>query len=82
MVSSCYDIGSGLQETSSEPRGDAGPVGRVLTVHDAEVDLSIGANRREMLLDSLASRRAEDVGEEQNSQGSATLAAGRSSMCT
>ena len=82
MISRCDHIGARVEQTFRDPRGDADPVGGVLTIDNTEVDLVIGPDRFQMLLDRPASGRAEDIGEEEDSQGSATLAAGTTSIWT
>ena len=70
------------EDPLGELRGQAAPVGGVLAVHDAEVDAELVPQAREALLDRAAAGRAEDVGDEEEPQGSASVAAGRTSTDT
>jgi len=47
---------------------DPDPVGRVLPVHDADVDTELVAERCEAILEGAASGRAHDVGDEEDAQ--------------
>ena len=73
-------IGTGVQQPAGESGGQPDAVCRVLAVDDAELDAQLLANRWEVLLERPTSGGAEDIGEKEESQGSATLAAGTTSM--
>jgi hypothetical protein len=66
-------VDSGREEPVGEARRDPDPVGDVLPVRDAEVDLQVGAQRRQTLLERLPAGGPDDVGDEQNAQGAQTL---------
>jgi hypothetical protein len=66
-------VDSGREEPVGEARRDPDPVGDVLPVRDADVDLEIGAQRRQTLLERLPAGGPDDVGDEQNAQGAQTL---------
>jgi len=57
------------QEAVREARRDADPVGGVLAVHDADVDLEVGAQRRQKRLHRAAARSTHHVGDEEDAQG-------------
>jgi hypothetical protein len=66
------------EQPVGEARREPGAVGRVLAVDDAEVDLELVPKRGQSLLDRAAARRAEDVGDEEEPQGTA----GPAAVCT
>ena len=70
------------EEPAGELPGDAGTVCGVLAVEDAKVDRMLLAQVRQSCLDSPAPRGAEDVGDEEQPQGSARSAAGCTSRWT
>jgi len=75
-VPECDHVGPRGEELVRELAGDPAPVRGVLAVDDAEVDRELGAEPGEALLDGLAAGRPEDVGEEEDPQGRASVAAG------
>ena len=75
MVACGHDVGPGLEQASRDPVGYADAVRCVLAVDDAEADLELFAQRGQVALDRAATGGAEHVGEKEDSQGSATLAA-------
>jgi hypothetical protein len=62
-------VGTGRQQPLGEARRDPGPVGDVLAVDDAEVDALLLLQPGQALLDRLPACGAEDVGDEEDSQG-------------
>jgi hypothetical protein len=76
VVSKCDHVGARGEEPVGEPRRQPGAVGRVLTVRDAEVCVELVAESGQSVLDRPTPRCAEDVGDEQNLQGSESVAAG------
>jgi hypothetical protein len=76
------DVGACVQQLLGELGRDAGAVGDVLAVDDAQVGVALGAQRRKALLDRPPPRDAEDVGEEEDSQLRTSAVAGRSSIDT
>jgi len=82
VVAERYDVGAGGEQAVGELRRDAGAVGDVLAVDDAQVGVELLAQRREMLLDRAPARDAEDVGEEEDPQLVTSAAAGRISTET
>ena len=82
MIAERDDIGAGREQALGKLRRDAGSVGDVLTVDDANVGVELFAQPREAPFDRPAPRDAEDVGEEENSQLRTSAAAGRSSTDT
>jgi hypothetical protein len=68
VVAEGEHVGAGRQQPSGEPRRDARAIGRVLGVDDAEADLQFLLEPRQALLDGRPARRAEDVGDEEDSQ--------------
>jgi hypothetical protein len=82
VISERDDIGAGGEQPFSELRRDAGSVGDVLAVDDADVGSELFTQPWEAPLDCPAPRDAEDVGEEENSQLRTSAAAGRSSTDT
>jgi hypothetical protein len=69
-------VGARREQPLRELRRQPAPVGRVLAVDDAEVDVELLAQRGQALLDGAASGGAEDVGQEEDLQRSARVAAG------
>ncbi len=59
-------VGACGENSIRELRGQSGPVGRVLAVHDAEIDLELLLQAREPLLDRASARRAEHVREKED----------------
>jgi hypothetical protein len=76
VVAERDDVRSRVQEPVGEARRDARPVGSVLAVDDAEVRVTLLAQRRQAFLDGSTSRRAEDVGDEEQSQFRTSAEAG------
>lgn len=76
VVAERDDVGAGGEDPVGELGRQAATVRDVLAVHDAEVGFELGAQIRQARLDRTPSRRAEDVGEEEDSQRSASVAAG------
>jgi hypothetical protein len=66
-------VDSGREQPVGEARRDADSIGDVLPVRDADVDLEVGAQRRQALLERLPAGGPDDVGDEQNAQGAQTL---------
>jgi hypothetical protein len=66
-------VDSGREQAVGESRRDPDPVGDVLRVRDADVDLEVRAQRRQTLLERLPAGGPDDVGDEQNAQGAQTL---------
>jgi hypothetical protein len=62
-------VGPGSEQPLGQPRRDPRAVGDVLAVDDAEADAVLLLQRRQALLDGLPARGAEDVGDEEDSQG-------------
>ena len=82
MVAERDDVGARGEQAFGELRRDAGAVGDVLAVDDADVGVELVAQPRQSLLDRAPPRKAEDVGEEEDSQFRTSDAAGRSSTDT
>jgi hypothetical protein len=82
VVAERHDVRAGGEQLLRELRRDAGAVGDVLAVDDARVDLELFTQARQSLLDRPTARRAEDVGEEEDSQLRTSAAAGRTSTET
>ena len=61
-------VGAGREQAVGEAWRDPDPVGGVLAVQHAGVDLELGLERLEPLLDRPASRRADDVRDEEDAQ--------------
>jgi hypothetical protein len=68
VVAERHDVGARGEELVRELAGDAGAVGRVLAVDDAEVGAELLAQRRQPFLDGAPPGDAEDVGEEEDPQ--------------
>ena len=66
-------VDSGREQAVGEPRRDPDPVGDVLPVRDADVDLELSAQRRQALLERLPAGGPDDIGDEQNAQSAQTL---------
>jgi hypothetical protein len=62
-------VGPGGEQAVGQARRDPGPVGDVLAVDDAEADAVLLLQALEALLDRLPACAAEDVGDEEDSQG-------------
>jgi len=62
VVAERHDVCAGREQLLGELRRDAGPVGDVLAVDDACVDIELFTQLRQMLLDRSPARWAEDVG--------------------
>jgi hypothetical protein len=75
-------VGTRGEQLVGELAGDAGSVGDVLPVDDAQVGAQLVAQAVQALLDGAAARDAEDVGEEEESQLRTSDAAERSSIET
>jgi hypothetical protein len=69
-----------LEHPVGELRRDADAVGEVLAVEDAEVGAQLLAQAAQSLFDRTPARDADDVGNEKDSQGRVSVAAGRSSI--
>lgn len=82
VVSERQDVGAGGEQLLGELRRQPAPVGRVLGVDDAEVGPELVAEWREALLQRAAPGGPEDVGDEEDFQGSESVAAGRTSIET
>jgi hypothetical protein len=82
VIAESDDVGAGGQQLVCELRRDAGTVGDVLTVDDADVRRALFAQRVQALLDGAPAGDAEDIGEKENSQFRTSVAAGRSSIDT
>ena len=54
------------EQPVGDPRSEPDPVGRVLAVGNDEVDVELVAQGRQPLLDRAVSRRAVDVGDEED----------------
>jgi hypothetical protein len=75
-------VGSRSEQLVGELRRDAGSVGDVLAVDDAEVRSELLAQAAKAIFDRAPSGDAEDIGEEEESQFRTSVAAGRSSIET
>jgi hypothetical protein len=82
VVPERHDVRARREQLVGELRRDAGAVGDVLAVHDADVGIELRAQRGQSLLDGASARDAEDVREEEKSQLRMSDAAGRSSIET
>ena len=69
MVPERDHVGAGSQQPVREARRDPDPVGGVLAVHDADVDLEIVTQRRQQRFERTSARSAHDVGDEEDAQG-------------
>jgi len=70
------------EQLVGELRGNAGAVGDVLAVDDAEVRAELVAQAPKAIFDRAPAGDAEDVREEEESQFRTSVAAGRSSIET
>jgi hypothetical protein len=70
------------EDAVGQLRGQARAVGGVLGVGDAEVRSELVLQSRQPVLERACARRAEDVGNEQDLYGIASVAAGWTSMAT
>jgi hypothetical protein len=68
VVAERHDVGARREQLVGELAGDAGAVGGVLAVDDAEVGAELLAQRRQPLLDGAPAGDAEDVREEEDLQ--------------
>jgi hypothetical protein len=75
-------IGAHLEQLLRELRRDPDAVGDVLAVHDAEVDVELFAKRGQALLERAPAGQADDVGDEEEDQGSESAAAGKTCTVT
>ena len=75
-------VGARREQPVGELRGDAGAVGDVLAVDDADVGVELLAQRGQAFLDGAPAGDAEDICEEEKSQFRTSVAAGRSSIET
>jgi hypothetical protein len=75
VVAEREDVRSGSEEPVGEPRRQARAVGRVLGVDDAEPGPELLLEPGQPLLERRPSRRAEDVGDEEEFQGRLSVAA-------
>jgi hypothetical protein len=75
-------VGARGEQLVGELRGDAGAVGDVLAVDDAEVRTELVAQPAKAIFDRAPAGDAEDVREEEESQFRTSVAAGRSSIET
>jgi hypothetical protein len=82
VVAKRDDVGAGGQQAVGELRRDPDAVGDVLAVQDAEVDVKLLAQAEQPLLDGTPPGTADDIGDEEKSQGSASVAAGWTSIVT
>jgi hypothetical protein len=62
-------VGAGCENPLRELAREPAPVRGVLAVDDAEADAELLAQARQALLERTAPRYAEDVGDEEKSQG-------------
>jgi hypothetical protein len=79
VVAERDDVGAGGQQPLRELRRQPAAVGRVLAVDDAEVRAELLAQGGQPLLDGAAAGGTEDVCDEEDFQGRASVAAGRTS---
>ena len=82
VIAERHHVGARGENSIRELRGQPGAVGRVLAVHDAEIDLRAPPSGREPLLDRAPPRRPEHVGEKEDSQGIDSVAAGYTEIVT
>ena len=75
MVAERDRVDSHPEELIGEPRRDADAVRGVLAVHDAGVDLEVGAHGLQALVERPPPGGANDVGDEEDPQGAETAAA-------
>jgi hypothetical protein len=75
-------VGAGREQLLGELRSDAGAVGDVLAVDDADVRLELVAQPGQAFFDRAPAGDAEDIREEEKSQLRTSVAAGRSSIET
>jgi hypothetical protein len=75
-------VGAGAEDPVGQLRGEAGAVGGVLGVGDAEVRSELVLQSRQPVLERACPRRAKDVGNEEDLYGIASVAAGWTSMAT
>ena len=66
MVAERDRVRPGREQHLGEPRGDSHPVGDVLAVDDADVDLEPLAEARQQALDRVAAGPADDVADEED----------------
>jgi hypothetical protein len=82
MVAERDDVRAGLEQPVGDLRRDADAVRCVLAVENAEVDRELFTQPGEPLLDGDPAGPADDVGDEENLQGRASVAAGCTSIET
>ncbi len=82
VIAERYHVRAGGEQALCELRGDAGAVGDVLAVHDADVCVELRAQSVQPVFDSAPAGDAEDIREEEDSQFRTSVAAGRSSIET
>ncbi len=82
MVPEREHVDAGREQLVGELGRDPDPVRGVLAVGDAEVDVELFTQRRQPLLDRADTRPAVYVGDEENSQGIASVAGRWSSIET
>jgi hypothetical protein len=68
-------VGAGREQPLGEARSDPRAVGHVLAVDDAEADAVLLLQGGQALLDGVSAGGAEDVGDEEDDQGSESVAA-------
>src|SRR5262249_12316153 len=81
-VAECDHVCARGEDPRGDLRRDAASVGGVLAVDDAEVGAQVGAQVAQLRLDGPATRRAEHVGHEQDSQRACSVAEGWTSTST
>jgi hypothetical protein len=75
-------VGARREQPVGELRGDAGAVGDVLAVDDADVGVELVAQAGQAFFDCAPAGDAEDICKEEESQFRTSVAAGRSSIET
>jgi hypothetical protein len=82
VVAERDNVRARLEQPARELRRDPDAVGDVLAVQDAEVGAELGPQPRQPLLDRPPARAADDVPDEEDPQGSESVAAGCTSSDT
>jgi hypothetical protein len=82
VIAERHDVGARVQQTVGELPGDAGAVGDVLAVDDADVGVELVAQAGQAFFDCAPAGDAEDICKEEESQFRTSVAAGRSSIET
>ncbi len=82
MVAERDRVRTPREELVGELRRDSDTVRDVLAVDDADVDVQLVAQRAQTFFDRAASRDADDICDEEDSQGSVSVAAGWSTIET